>query len=71
MPTPLEVAQRHTAYVNWPAMLGPKTMTSGWTDFSEAGQSPGRTRYCLTTSTLVPIVTLALPASSVARTSKR
>ena len=37
-PTPPEAVQRCRACVSWRAIVGPKTMTSGWTDFRGAGR---------------------------------
>jgi len=37
-PTPPGAAQRHRACVSWSAVFGPRTMTSGWTEFRGAGQ---------------------------------
>ena len=44
-PTPPEPVQRYRACASWSALLGPRTTTSGCTDFRGAGHpAPGRRR---------------------------
>jgi len=65
-PPPSEAVERYRARVSWSAIFGPRTITSGWTDFRGSGHAfVGGSALSVSPVFSATTVTLALVVAAV------